>query len=288
MKEVKPVKSFGEKQSLKATANYKNYVKWDDVAVSWVVSASHQLKFEPKIWSFPLVGSLNYLGWFSREDAKELADQLKSEGWDVYLRGASAFSTLGWFQDPVLSTMLGEGKGAMGRLVNVILHESVHATLYVPDQSYFNESLASFIADYLANDYLIQKFGKSNEYSQAYLRGLRENEIRTKLLNAAYRKLEIVYSQKSSNEVKMKKKQEIVLKLQKDLNLKAPVNNALLIQYKTYGTGRKDFLKLFDQCQNDWNRFWKALNQLSSETFQEIQQENFSEILANVRNKTCS
>ncbi len=151
---IPEIKSFGERHGLKATSNYTEYVDLKRPAAVWVVSASEPLKFEPRRWSFPIVGSFTYLGWFDRKSAEEFGEELRKEGLDVYVRGASAFSTLGWFRDPVLSTMIGSGDTALGELANVVLHESVHATFYLKHQSYFNESLASFVADRMTPQYL--------------------------------------------------------------------------------------------------------------------------------------
>ncbi|MBI2712508.1 MAG: aminopeptidase, partial [Bdellovibrio sp.] len=130
LKEIDPVKSFGEAQGLRPTHNYTEYVKLDRDAAVWVVSACEKLKFESKEWNFPIAGAFPYLGWFDLQTAQEFAEELRKEGWDVDLRGAQAYSTLGWFRDSVLSTMIPPGEGALSSLVNVVLHESVHATLY--------------------------------------------------------------------------------------------------------------------------------------------------------------
>src|SRR5690606_29813806 len=95
-----------------------------------------------------------YLGWFDLDDAQSYAEELAKEGLDVEVRGATAYSTLGWFRDPVLSSMLPEGPATLAGLVDVVLHESVHATVYVPGQSTFNESLAEYVSDNLTERYL--------------------------------------------------------------------------------------------------------------------------------------
>ena len=168
LKEIPAIKEFGEKYGIRPTHNYEDYVKLDRSSAVWVVSACEKLNFKEKRWSFPVVGGFNYLGWFSKENAVEHGEELKKEGWDVYVRGASAFSTLGWFKDPVLSTMISSGVRAFGDLVNVIIHESIHATVYVSGQSYFNESMASFVADRLTVDYLKMKFPGGSEELNAY------------------------------------------------------------------------------------------------------------------------
>src|SRR6185312_14274837 len=116
-------------------------------------------RFRSKTWWFPIVGRVPYLGWFDRDDAHDFADELHREGWDSDVGAADAYSTLGWFDDPVLSTMIAGGDEAVGELVNVILHESVHATLYVDGQTRFNESLAEFVAGKLTTVYLGAHYG---------------------------------------------------------------------------------------------------------------------------------
>ena len=143
LKEVPKIKRFGEAHHLKPTANYHSYVGLDRKQVVCVVTAVEALRFRNKTWWFPVVGRVPYLGWFDCETAKCFAADLRAEGWDVDISGASAYSTLGWFDDPVLSTMIqGTREEALGGLVDVVLHESVHATLYIDNQTRFNESLA--------------------------------------------------------------------------------------------------------------------------------------------------
>src|SRR5690606_7987905 len=114
-------------------------VKLKQDSVVYVVTVSDALRLNPKVFSFPIAGSFTYIGWFSKEDAQDFGRDFERQGYDVDVRGASAYSTLGWFRDPLLSSMIRE----LPDLVNIVIHESVHATLYIKDQSYFNESLAS-------------------------------------------------------------------------------------------------------------------------------------------------
>ena len=152
---VADVKAYGEQHGLDATDNYSEFTQLDRPVAAWVVLAAPPLSLNPKMWWFPIVGSVPYLGWFNQRDAERHAATLRRQGWDVHLRGAGAYSTLGWFDDPVLSTMIRpRGMGDASGLVNIVLHESVHATHYVSSQSYFNESLANFVADSLTVTYL--------------------------------------------------------------------------------------------------------------------------------------
>src|SRR6202044_894608 len=134
------------------------------------------LRFHPKTWWFPIVGRVPYLGWFDRDAAHDFADELREEGWGAGVGAPEAYSTLGWFDDPVLSTMLSDGDEALGELVNVVLHESVHATLYVDGQTRFNESLAEFAAGKLTLTYLDARYGPASHEEEAYLDAERQGE----------------------------------------------------------------------------------------------------------------
>src|SRR5690606_14306604 len=105
---------------------------------------------------------------------------------DIDVRGARAYSTLGWFDDPILSSMISEGDAALGDLVNVVLHESVHATYYLSGQSPLNESIASFVADRLTESYLEETRGKNSPELATYLKGLRAGKERRRKLFDAY------------------------------------------------------------------------------------------------------
>jgi len=148
---VPAIKRYGQLNGLTPTGNYERYADLKRPAAVWVVQGCKSLAFEPSRWEFPIVGTVPYLGFFDEKGARAFAAELSAAEpeLDVTVRTAAAYSTLGWFRDPVLSTMIPEGPEAFGELANVILHESVHATVYVKNQSAFDESLACFIADEL-------------------------------------------------------------------------------------------------------------------------------------------
>jgi predicted aminopeptidase len=109
-----------------------------------VVSAAHKDRFEPHTWWFPIVGHVPYKGFFDFDDAFAQADRLAARGYDTYVRPSGAFSTLGWFNDPLLNTLLRYGDIA---LASTVIHEITHNTLYLKSQAGFNESFASFVGD---------------------------------------------------------------------------------------------------------------------------------------------
>lgn len=276
LSQVAAIKKFGEESGLRPTSNYREYVALDHPYVSYVVSACHPLRFEPKTWSFPLVGSFSYLGWFDPARAKAHAEQLRAEtGWDVDVRGASAYSTLGWFRDPLLSSMINTGDDGLGDLANIVLHESLHATIYVSNQSTFNESLASFVADQMTIDFLKNAKIATPAEMAAYTKAEARGEERRKKMHAAYEELNRLYESSLSDSEKLEKKATILKALAEALEAKRPINNALLIQYKTYDTGGEFFARMLSSCRGGMKGFLKALSKLKPSDFSENQSNRF-------------
>ena len=122
--------------------SYTRYTQLERDTLAVVVSAAYRDRLVPKTWWFPFVGRVPYKGHFSAEDALEEAEELREEGLDTYVRPTSAFSTLGWFDDPVLSTTLDTDDV---EVVTTLMHELTHRQIFVPGHVTFNESLATFV-----------------------------------------------------------------------------------------------------------------------------------------------
>jgi predicted aminopeptidase len=152
--------------ALKDTKNYKTLFDQKGEEIMWVVTASEEFKLKPKEWTFPVLGAVPYKGFFKKELAFKLRDELENEGWDVSIRNPGGWSTLGWFTDPILSKMLERSEGD---LANLIIHEMSHATIFVKDSIDFNENLATFIGDRGAEKFLISKYGLSSKEYEQYL-----------------------------------------------------------------------------------------------------------------------
>ena len=279
LKEIPSIKAFGEQQGLKPTKNYTDYVQLDRPAAVWVVSAAEALKFKSKEWSFPIVGTVPYLGWFDLKRAQEFARELEREGWDVDLRGAGAYSTLGWFKDPILSSMIDRGNAALGGLVNVVLHESVHATFYIYGQAYFDESLAKFVGDRLTEQYLELKRGATAGETQAYQQAEKRGQVYDRRMHETYLQLDRLYNSARPDEEKRQKKAEILGALQQELQARRPFTNATLLDHKEYNTGLEEFANLFKACNSDWARFWRVIRTVEATSFSKTNEPELSPLL---------
>ncbi len=140
LEEVMAVREFASRElALPDNASYRQYAALDRPYVVWNVVAVPEFEVAPKEWCFPIVGCTAYRGYFSEQRARDYALTLESRGNDVVVGGVAAYSTLGRFADPVLSTMLGYGDA---QLAGVIFHELAHQVVYVPGDSAFNEAFA--------------------------------------------------------------------------------------------------------------------------------------------------
>ena len=127
---------------LNTKESFTTYSKLDRDTLVLVLSAAYRDKLESYTWWFPIVGRVPYKGYFDFDDARKAAKSLYDDGFDVALRPSAAFSTLGWFNDPLTSTTL--SRDSLD-LVNTVIHEVTHNTFYAPGQAVFNESFASFV-----------------------------------------------------------------------------------------------------------------------------------------------
>jgi len=260
---IADVKAYGKEIGLSATDNYESIsIDWERQI--WNVSGCDPLRFEPKSWWFPIVGSFPYLGFFREEDARELEGDLKAEGYDVYVRTAGAYSTLGWFKDPILPKMLDWDDY---RLADTVLHELAHATLWVPGSVKFNESYANFVGEVSAMRYLADRRG---HHAPALIDAVQLQADRAAwrdLQHDLYQDLVEVYADEAlGEEERLARKdhlfgEDLVRRVtdaplhKKEKYLKAvregTWNNARLIQFKTYNTNEALFAAVLEDVDGD-------------------------------------
>lgn len=140
---VLKVRPFVQELGLNVTHNYTTYVDLKRPYISYLLTVAPQYSIEPKVWRFPFVGEFPYKGFHNPKQADKEAEKYKKQNYDTFVRGVSAYSTLGWFNDPLLSSML---QYTEAELVETVIHESVHATVFIKNNVEFNEQLAVFVA----------------------------------------------------------------------------------------------------------------------------------------------
>ncbi len=140
LQEVARIRRFAvNRLDLPDNGSYRNYVALKERYVAWNVYASPRLSLRPRTWCFPIAGCVAYRGYFSRAAAERYARHLHDRGYDVYVAGVIAYSTLGWFRDPILSSML---RGTDTDIAALIFHELAHQKLYIRNDTTFDESFA--------------------------------------------------------------------------------------------------------------------------------------------------
>ena len=154
---VLQARSFAEKElRLNTGKSFTTYSWVDSDTLLMVLSAVRKDRFEPRTWWFPIVGHVPYKGYFDFDAAYAAAAQLDRQGYDTHVRPSGAFSTLGWFNDPVLNTVLRYSDVSLG---STVIHELLHNTIFVPSQVAFNESFANFVGDRGAVQFFCQRDG---------------------------------------------------------------------------------------------------------------------------------
>jgi predicted aminopeptidase len=141
---------------LNAGNSYTLFSRVESDTLVMVLSAAYKDRFEPHTWWFPIVGRVPYKGFFELEDALAAQRRLEAQGYDTYLRPSAAFSTLGWFNDPLLSSLLRYDRVT---LANTVIHEIFHNTFFAPGQAVFNESLANFVGGRGAIEFFCRRDG---------------------------------------------------------------------------------------------------------------------------------
>ncbi len=269
------VRAFNENVlHLKVTKNYTTFVKLDRPYVTYVVSAAPKWELKHHLWSYPFVGQMPYKGFFNEEKAKEEEQDLKKQDLDTYLRGVSAYSTLGWFNDPLLSSMLAYPEH---ELVNTLIHETVHTTLYIKNSADFNERLAVFLGNKGMELYYHQEEGPDSKTVQQAQMENEDDRLFSEFISREISDLEQWYKNQSekNEEARQKRIQEIQAHFKTELapRLKSKsysrfpelsLNNARLLVYKTYMQDLSDFEKLYTQVGGDFSKFIEKCKSLEA------------------------
>ncbi|MDH5544054.1 MAG: aminopeptidase [Gammaproteobacteria bacterium] len=257
--------------SLPENESYTYYADIDRPYVTWNVVASPSLSLKPKTWCYFIIGCAVYRGYFNEEDAKAEAQSLVLQGYDVHIGGATAYSTLGFFIDPVLSTMI---KWQDFQLAGIIFHELSHQELYIKNDTAFNEAFATSVELIGTTQWILsEQAHMMNEFLAAISRA---EEFR--LLKKSVRdELSTLYESNQNTEFKLARKKEIFQEMQKEYErlktiwgkpyydswFNMPLNNARLISDAAYWQHVPAFLALYVDSKLDWRTFFESCKTIS-------------------------
>jgi predicted aminopeptidase len=213
VEQVEDIKHFAVSElGLKETKNYSTYVTLDRDYLAAIVSASAKDSFTGYQWWFPVVGRVPYKGFFKPEDARAEAKKLEKKDLDIWIRPVDAFSTLGWFRDPLYSFMK---EYPVDRLAGLIIHESFHATVFIKNNVQFNEELAEFIGNEGARLYIEKRYGEDSPLMPDIEKREAESARFVSFIQSIIAELKPVYESTLPREEKLIKKQEVITAAQK-------------------------------------------------------------------------
>lgn len=259
---------------LKDTKNYKTLFDQRGQEIMWVVQACEPFQLKPKMWDFPIVGSMPYKGFFEKQKALDEKARLEKDGYDISIRNPGGWSTLGWFTDPILSDML---KRNEGDLASLIIHEMVHATIFIKDNVDFNENLASFVGDTAAYYFLASRYGKDSQQFTQYVQEDQDYRKYSRHILRGTRALDSLYqSIKADEPIEIKKQKKeamisLIMNSADTLSLFSPrkananrrlPNNTYFMSYHLYQARQDNFkAELDNEFDGDLKRYIKHLTE---------------------------
>lgn len=263
-------------------ASYRNYVDLQRPYVLWNVVAAPEFSLTARSECFPFAGCVAYRGFFSRQQAGQYADTLRHQGHDVWLYGISAYSTLGWLDDPLLNTFIHHGNVAMARLM---FHELAHQQVYVKDDSGFNEAFATAVELEGTRQWLAQ-FGTQAQQQQMQQTQQRQKHFQQWLLG--YRQqLQQLYASSITDIEKRAAKARLMQALAADYRkmqqqwqgyagyehwFQPLPNNAHFASLATYHQWVPAFHHLFEEHAGDWAGFYQSVRKLAKMPREQRQQ----------------
>lgn len=269
---IKKILNFAETQlRLNAHGSYRDYVDLERPYVIWNIFATPELSLQAVQWCYLVVGCLSYRGYFDKQQALEFAGELKAKGLDVYLGGVSAYSTLGWFRDPIINTMLNRAEHELARL---LFHELAHQKLYIKNDTDFNEAFADAVAIIGTERWLSTQ--QASLQKSIRLEQERERQF-TALVLSTRERLMSLYAAKVPEEEKRQQKKRSIAELRNayfqlrsswgDYNvydrwMNTDINNAKLSAVATYQNLVPDFLAVYNKLNEDLDMFYTLIAKL--------------------------
>lgn len=260
---VLDVREFAkDKLDLRVGGSYRTISYVDGPVLAHLLTAVPKADFQPYTWWFLFVGRVPYKGYFDRSDAEQEAQELEGRGYDTHIRPVGAFSTLGWFDDPLLEHLL---RLHRVRLADVIIHELFHNTLFVSGSVEFNEALANFVGKRGAIKYFTDRYGSASPEAQMARQIWIDEQQFSRFLMRSIACLKEIYGQKVAEPEKLRRRAELFNAMQSEWRQEIAsrtdhphrtfgqknLNNAVLMQDYLYVNNLELFEALYQRTGGD-------------------------------------
>lgn len=268
------VLQFAETElSLPVDGSYAEYVDTGREFVVWNVFAAPEFSLVLETSCFPIAGCVAYRGFFDRRDAESYASALRDQGFDVFVGGVAAYSTLGWFDDPILNTFLTRSDINLAAL---LFHELAHRVVYVPGDTAFNESFATAIEREALRRWLESR-GNADAFTGFLAREARQQEV-IDLIESSRQRLAALYDSDVTDAEKRLGKHALIESMRDDYAaiqagwdghtefqrwMQSDINNARLGTIATYNDWVSSFVNLLASEDGDLQRFAAAVRALA-------------------------
>ncbi len=266
---------------MKKSANYTHFVQLDRPYLTYAVMASYKWKLEPYLWNFPVIGKAPYKSYYNKARADQEAAEMKQRDFDVYVRGVPAYSTLGNLNDPLVSSMLSYKEHD---LVNTMIHELTHTTLFIKDNIDFNERLAVFVAAKGTELFYLQQEGPNSKTLQMIKDENEDDQKFSQFITQELEELKTWYNQfdaakivSADDKEKVRQERFNLIRnhfrqlLQPNLKSKSyarfvdgEMNNASLGNYQTYMKNLDEFEKVYQKSGGQIPAFLDKCKQLNN------------------------
>jgi predicted aminopeptidase len=261
-----------EELGLPDNKSYRTYVDLKRPYVVWNVFAAPEFSLEPVDWCFVFAGCVSYRGYFSERGAQKFANKLAQDDYDVYVAGIAAYSTLGWFHDPMLNTIL---RRPEPEIAGLIFHELAHQVVYVRDHTEFNESFALTVELEGIKRWLAAK-GSTDQFQKYLVRKKRRDEF-VQLVTKLRHQLDEIYASETSDDKKRVAKQQAFIGIRQDYRelkkgwggytsydawFARDLNNAHLASVRLYNQYVPAFQVLLSQHNGDLKAFYSSAEEL--------------------------
>jgi len=276
---VQEIRAFASRElGLPDNASYTRYADLGRPFVVWNVFAAPELSLKARQWCFPVAGCVSYRGYFNEKDARDEAARLKETGEDVWVSGVPAYSTLGYFDDPVLSTFIRWPETEVARMV---FHELAHQVVYVKDDTQFNESFAATVEDAGVRRWL--KAEGNVELDAQFARNERLRVAFRDLIQQTRTQLAAVYASDASEADKRAQKQKAFAQMREGYERtkagepglagydrwfagagNAGPNNASIVSVALYTGQGPAFRALLEEEGGDLKRFYHRVQMLAA------------------------